>query len=244
MFRRKGSTPDLQPSPRPASDGKAGLDPLPKAEPAAVTDSFRLEMPKRTVTPEPADRPDGPHSLETPMASAENEQTTFRPEVVRRPPDLPTLNRPPTAIPAVAQPGPAKSSGPHSGEEKRLTVGRDIFLSGEIKACDKLVVEGRVEATLTDSRTIEVTQTGSFTGSAEIDEAVIAGLFEGTILVRGRLLIRATGKVKGEVRYGQIQIECGGEVLGKVDTVEEKPGEAPLTLPAREGRTGALGRDS
>src|SRR5581483_2732910 len=37
----------------------------------------------------------------------------------------------------------------------KLIVGRDIILHGEIRACQNLVVEGRVEAALTDCRSIE-----------------------------------------------------------------------------------------
>ncbi len=42
------------------------------------------------------------------------------------------------------------------------------------------------------------------------------GRFEGTLNVRRRLLIRATGKVTGNVRYGQIEIECGGQISGDI----------------------------
>jgi cytoskeletal protein CcmA (bactofilin family) len=128
-------------------------------------------------------------------------------------------------------------------DEKRLTVGRNICLSGQITACDKLIVEGTVDATLTESRLMEIGQTGVFRGAAEIDEAEIAGQFEGTLTVRGRLLIRASGRVKGEVRYGQIEIELGGVLAGTIETVkadlkvEPAPvakAAAPRPLPLQE----------
>ena len=34
--------------------------------------------------------------------------------------------------------------------------------------------------------------------------------------MRKRLLIRATGRVSGTIRYGQIEIECGGQISGDV----------------------------
>ena len=49
--------------------------------------------------------------------------------------------------------GPAGTSAAASTNEgRKLVVGREICLSGEIKACERLIVEGRVEADLTDSR--------------------------------------------------------------------------------------------
>ena len=58
-----------------------------------------------------------------------------------------------------------------SPEGKKLVVGREIELSGNISACDRLIVEGRVEAKLRDCRKIEVASSGFFKGNAEIDTA-------------------------------------------------------------------------
>lgn len=107
----------------------------------------------------------------------------------------------------------AKRESAHS---KTLTVGRDIVLSGQISACEKLVVEGRVEASLTDSKSIEIAENGTFKGSVEIDEAEISGEFDGALVVRQRLFVRATGRVKGKVRYGELEVERGGQVSGDV----------------------------
>lgn len=95
-------------------------------------------------------------------------------------------------------------------------VGREIVLSGQITSCDRLIVEGRVEATLSDSKAIEIAESGFFKGSAEIDSADIAGNFEGNLTVRERITIRATGRVTGQIRYGQIEIEAGGEIGGDI----------------------------
>jgi cytoskeletal protein CcmA (bactofilin family) len=132
---------------------------------------------------------------------------TFNPEVPKRVVDIPGA---PRRMDQVRKP---------DGETKRLTVGRDIILSGEITSCDVLVVEGRVEATLSNSHAIEISSTGHFKGKAEIDEADINGSFDGTLTVRNRLLVRASGKVTGTVRYGQLEVERGGEVTGDVQLV-------------------------
>lgn len=112
-------------------------------------------------------------------------------------------------------PGRMASGGSDDG--RRLVVGRDIVLSGSIGDCDNLIIEGRVEAELTDSKRIEITETGTFKGSVEIDEAVIAGHFQGNLTVRDRLVIKSTGRVEGKVRYGELEIQSGGEVRGEID---------------------------
>jgi cytoskeletal protein CcmA (bactofilin family) len=101
-----------------------------------------------------------------------------------------------------------------------LTVGPPISLSGEIAACDRLVVKGSVRVTLRRTRCIEVAQSGRFTeGRAEVDETEIAGVHEGDLTVHHRLLIRATGRVGGTVRYGEIEIELGGQLTGSVSVM-------------------------
>ena len=117
-------------------------------------------------------------------------------------------------------------------EVRKLIVGREITLSGEIKSCDQLIVEGSVEANLQNSREMDIAESGLFKGSASIEEAEVRGRFEGNLTVRKRLLIRASGRVSGTIRYGQIEIECGGQIFGDIQA-----------QPAGECAKGAAGAD-
>jgi len=85
---------------------------------------------------------------------------------------------------AAAPTAAAANSAPVKEGESKLTVGPNIKLKGvEITDCDTLVVEGSVEATM-DSRVIQISERGSFKGSAEIDIAEIRGHFEGNLTAR------------------------------------------------------------
>ena len=117
-----------------------------------------------------------------------------------------------------------------AAETKKLIVGRDISLNGKISSCDRLVVEGEVEAELHDCHTIEIAESGTFKGAAEIEGAEVSGRYEGSLTVRGNLLIRGSGRVSGTVRYGRLQIEDGGEINGDIKSLNskaEKGGEKP-----------------
>jgi cytoskeletal protein CcmA (bactofilin family) len=136
------------------------------------------------------------------------------PVAAARPAGMPSSA--PTASAPAPSPAPAARAAASDSEGKKLIVGRDIMLSGKITSCDKLVVEGRVEADLSETRAIEISPDGYFKGNAEIESAEIAGRFEGTVTVRQRLFIRSTGKVTGTIRYGTVEIEAGGEISGDV----------------------------
>jgi cytoskeletal protein CcmA (bactofilin family) len=134
--------------------------------------------------------------------------------------------------PAPATPAPSVPSRRET-EQRKLIVGREISLAGEITSCDYLVVEGSVEANLANCRDIEISDTGVYKGSASIEEAEIRGRFDGVLNVRRRLYIRAGGRVTGTVRYGQIEIERGGQISGDV---QAQPANAELPLSPAEPR--------
>lgn len=147
-------------------------------------------------------------------AKAPAAATAVRHDIPRRPVDPP------------APPRRFDRLRPGESESKKLTVGRDICLKGEITACDKLVVEGRVEVALDDARAIEIAPTGFFKGRAEVDEADISGLYEGELIARELLTVRAGGRINGTVRYGRIVIEAGGEISGDMRALSQADGPA------------------
>lgn len=126
-----------------------------------------------------------------------------------------------TKQPATASPGPQTepAANPENIMGARLIVGPDVKLKGaEILDCDTLVVEGRVEATM-DSRVIRIADKGSFAGKVSIDIAEIHGTFEGELTARSQLIIHATGRVSGKIRYGKLVIDEGGELCGDINAI-------------------------
>ncbi len=128
----------------------------------------------------------------------------------------------PVAQPANAEaprPAGAAAAAAKPGEGSKLIVGPDVKLKGvEITDCDTLVVEGRVESAL-DSRVIHIAEHGVFNGAASIDIAEIHGRFDGELTARKQLVIHASGRVAGKIRYGNIKIEEGGEISGDVGSL-------------------------
>jgi cytoskeletal protein CcmA (bactofilin family) len=184
--------------------------------------------------PETEDRKmsDAPDDLGIPMkpARSSGQAATVAPlgrTSAPLPPRTPEAARPPAEAPrpaeSAARPAPAPAAAPappprrNDADLRKLIVGREIALSGEINSCDKLIVEGSVEANLQNCHDVELAESGLFKGSATIDEIEVRGRFEGNLVVRKRLLIRATGRVSGTIRYGQIEIECGGQISGDIE---------------------------
>ncbi len=134
-----------------------------------------------------------------------------------------------TEIPGAPRRG-SRSTQNNGDSGKRLTVGRDICLNGQITACEKLVVEGSVEAELSEAMMIEVASTGTFKGTADVENADISGLYDGDLTVRGKLTIRPGGRIKGKVLYSIIVIEAGGQINGSMEALPEEDGSAASDL--------------
>ena len=103
-----------------------------------------------------------------------------------------------------------------TSDGRKLTIGEGITLSGEIENCDQLLVEGTVEATLNGAKLLDIAETGIFYGSVDIEEAVIAGRFEGDLTVDGRVTIESTGTVIGTITYRELTVEAGATIEGKI----------------------------
>lgn len=154
-----------------------------------------------------SDHPAEASQIRSPLESRPAPEPQRRPDLALTPAGQTSFAKPSTTV------------GEDAG--KRLIVGQGISLSGEITACDRLVVDGSVQVTLNQTRAIEITESGRFTnGKAEVEEAEISGVYEGELTVRNRLLIRSTGQVKGTVRYGEIEVERGGRISGTISMLD------------------------
>ena len=112
--------------------------------------------------------------------------------------------------------------------ERRLIVGRDISLAGEIKECDQLVVDGTIEATLHHGKRLDITPNGLFIGNANAEDADIAGRFEGDLNV-SRLRLRASARLTGRVRFTTLDVEAGAQITGEFHYVPSAEGETGAT---------------
>jgi len=220
MFRRRNPPGD---PPRPETAG---------APAAGAPSGFPSAPPAPPADPAPARQPldRGYDMTNPPRPAPPTPGSPYKPDIPRRVVDIP---------PGAGAPPRRSDQAPNAQVEMRkLIVGRDISLSGEIAACDVLVVEGTVEARLRDGRNIEISETGLFKGAVEIDDADIAGRFEGEITVRGRLKVRAGGRILGTIRYGELEVEAGGQLSGEIQVIGAQPARSgnarPAPAPVRE----------
>jgi cytoskeletal protein CcmA (bactofilin family) len=126
---------------------------------------------------------------------------------------------------------PARNSGRDPAERRTLVVGHGISLQGTVQDAERLVVEGTVEATMIHATELSIAPGGVFKGEVEIEDAEIAGTIDGTLTVRGSLIVRASGKVLGTARCRRLQVEDGGQITGRMEMLTDAASEARVGAP-------------
>ena len=121
--------------------------------------------------------------------------------------------------------------GSTTDDMRRLVVPRDITLNGNIASCNYLVIEGVVQAEGFSARRMDILDSGLFSGSAEVQDCVIAGRFEGKLTVLGRLTVKPTGHICGTVDYRLLEVEAGARIEGQLTSMPMPEAVAPAPMP-------------
>lgn len=91
-------------------------------------------------------------------------------------------------------------------------------IRGRIEGSEQLTVAGRVEGEVDLRGTLRVLESGSLRGRITVLRASIYGRVEGTLVVSEKAEILSSARIEGEIRAGQLTIEEGALVNGKLIT--------------------------
>jgi cytoskeletal protein CcmA (bactofilin family) len=144
--------------------------------------------------------------------------------------------------------GGTPASSPHKSEPqghphgkevdvRTMIVGAGTAFSGQITSCNRLIVEGTLDGKLNNCQHVVIEESGIFRGESSTDNADVRGSFDGVLVVRKRLLVRAAGRVSGKVTYTEIEIEPGGKITGTLHIYAEGTMPDPRRAPAAKAMT-------
>lgn len=189
---------------------------------------------KTTEAAPPAEAPPAPAADVTarptmPQGMPTMSTTAPKPTMPPAAPGMTAPPRPPAAPAPGAAPGVGVPGRPRAeaNERRTLVVGRGISLQGTVADAERLVVEGTVESQMIQAAELHIAQSGVFKGEVQVEDADIAGVFDGTITARGNLTIRASGRVSGTVRCRRFSVEEGGQLSGRMEMLTEATASAP-----------------
>ena len=129
--------------------------------------------------------------------------------------------RPATPMPATE---PARTqAAPVSAEQ--ATIGKGLFVKGEISGSESLLVDGKVEGTVNlPGNRVTVGRNGQVAANITAREVVILGKVRGNVSATDRVDIRAEGALNGDVAAARISIEDGAFFKGGIDIKKPEGG--------------------
>jgi cytoskeletal protein CcmA (bactofilin family) len=108
-----------------------------------------------------------------------------------------------------------------AGEPNTLYVGQGVCVKGDLLVPGIVVVDGVIEGNV-NGRAVWVSPSGVVKGTIIVTEAEIHGTISETIEVKQLLIVHATGRVLGDVRYGELQLEKGAVISGTLSCVSDE----------------------
>jgi cytoskeletal protein CcmA (bactofilin family) len=115
-------------------------------------------------------------------------------------------------------------------------IGESILISGSLNGDEDLTVRGRVEGTLTLTKTLVVEPTGIVKAEVQVRNCVIAGVVVGNVTATESVEITKEGRMVGDIQAPRVIIVDGASFRGRIDMGEvDVEGERPVraAAPAR-----------
>jgi cytoskeletal protein CcmA (bactofilin family) len=100
-----------------------------------------------------------------------------------------------------------------TAENSPARIGKSVVIRGEVKGSEDLIVDGRVEGTvsLSESR---------LTIGSNANDILILGQVKGNVVATGRVELRAGCQMEGDIRALRLAVEDNAIFRGKVDLTQ------------------------
>ena len=123
----------------------------------------------------------------------------------------------PTAYDATPRPAAGNAPVPIPTSEQ-ATIGKSLFVKGEVTGSESLYIDGRVEGTISlPGNRVTVGRNGQVAANITAREIVVLGKVRGNVVATDRVDIRAEGSLSGDVSAARISIEDGAFFKGGID---------------------------
>jgi len=100
-------------------------------------------------------------------------------------------------------------------------IGKTIVICGEVKGSEDLVVDGRVEGTvsLAENR-LTIGPSANVAADVSARDVLILGQVQGNVVASGRVELRAGCNLQGDIRALRLAVEDNAVFRGKVDLTQ------------------------
>lgn len=146
--------------------------------------------------------------------------------------------------------GDQETAGRPYGGARRATIGRSLFIKGEVTGNEDLTIDGRVEGRIIlKDHDLVVGETSRLSAEVRAKNITIYGEATGDMVADERVTLADSGRLVGNIKAPRIAISDGATFRGNVDMMQmadEKPGARTKVLKqtAGVGGTSSGGSDA
>ena len=116
-----------------------------------------------------------------------------------------------------------------TNQEGSTVIGESFLVHGNLNGDEDLSVRGRVEGTITLTKTLTVEPGGVVKAEVQVRNCVISGTVEGNVVASESVEITKEGRMVGDISSPRVIIVDGATFHGRIDMgeVELEEGERP-----------------
>jgi cytoskeletal protein CcmA (bactofilin family) len=110
-------------------------------------------------------------------------------------------------------------------EERRRAnwIGGSITVKGDVVSSGDLIIDGQVQGTIElGDHELTIGESASVVADLSAKTVVISGKVKGNVLGMGRVELKKTASVEGDVTAPKFMMEDGASISGRIDTGDRK----------------------
>jgi len=128
-------------------------------------------------------------------------------------------------------------SNPPTGAADRASIlGPTLYFKGDLTAEEDLLIQGRVEGSITHSQRLTVGAQGTVKANIRAQLIIVEGSVEGDLQAEKAIFVKESARVIGNIYAPVVSILEGASFSGNIDMDGKKAAQVPGRLDAQQTR--------
>jgi cytoskeletal protein CcmA (bactofilin family) len=108
-----------------------------------------------------------------------------------------------------------------TGENTPARIGKSVVICGEVKGSEDLIIDGRLEGTITLSESrLTIGPNANVAADLSAKDVLIMGHVHGNVVASGRVELRAGCVMDGDIHASRLAVEDNAVFRGRVDLTQ------------------------
>jgi cytoskeletal protein CcmA (bactofilin family) len=109
-------------------------------------------------------------------------------------------------------------SNPYNSADERASIlGPTLYFKGDLSAEEDLLIQGRVEGSITHTQRLTVGAQGTVKANIRAQLIIVEGAVEGDLQAEKSVIVKDTAKIVGNIYAPSISISEGASFSGSID---------------------------